>query len=54
MGTALAIFNLVKFIKDPSLQGRKKNEAVVGLAGVLGYIAIIAAIYTERGIVLTL
>ncbi|MDM8563007.1 UbiA family prenyltransferase [Candidatus Marithioploca araucensis] len=54
IGSAFALFNIIKFIKQPSLRGREKNEGAVAVAVLLGYVAIIAAVFTERGIALTL
>ncbi|MBF0351524.1 MAG: UbiA family prenyltransferase [SAR324 cluster bacterium] len=46
----LSWFSLIQFIRNPTEKGRKMNEGMVGLSGLLGYGAIIAAMIVERGI----
>ncbi len=47
IGFVFAQITLVKFVKEPSLKGRKKNEASFGLYALLLYIAIIVGIYVN-------
>lgn len=45
----LAVSSLLKFLKTPSLEGREKNEKMVGLAMIGGYSVVISAVIVERG-----
>lgn len=51
---ALGVLQLVKFIRAPSENGRKKNEAVVALTMLAGYAVLIAVVLDTHGIALTL
>lgn len=54
LGYLAAIASLARFIKSPSLKGREKNEGFTALAMLVGYITVIAAALTERGLVWTI
>lgn len=46
---AMTVMQLFKFMSAPSLAMREKNEAMVGLLMVIGFVIVIAAVLVERG-----
>ena len=46
----LAAKQVVSFMKAPSLAMREKNEGMVGLLMVLGFVMVIAAVWSARGV----
>lgn len=46
----LALYQIIRFIKEPTEKGREKNEAMVGVGTMVAYIVLISAVITDRGI----
>jgi 4-hydroxybenzoate polyprenyltransferase len=46
----LAIKQVLSFVKAPSLKGREKNEALIGVNMLVGYLVIIIAVFVNQGI----
>ena len=51
---ALGLYQLLRFIRLPSADGREKNEAVVALTMLAGYAVVIAVVIVGKGLSLTL
>lgn len=51
---AFVLYNVLGFIRAPSLRGREKNEVACALFMLIGYLVLISAVVSERQIVLSL
>ena len=49
---ALGLYQLFRFIRLPSAEGREKNEAVVALTMLAGYAVVIAVVIAGNGLTL--
>jgi len=45
----LSVSQVVKFIKEPTLKGREKNEAAVAINMLAGYLIVMIAVFIENG-----
>lgn len=50
LGYALVLFSMTKFLLNPTLEGREKNEVACALFMLLGYLVLISAVIAERQI----
>lgn len=50
----LAVKSVLSFRSQPTLPGREKNEKMVGLAMIGGYLVVVSAVIVERGLTLSL
>lgn len=46
----LSVSQVIKFIKEPTLKGREKNEAAVAINMLAGYLIVMIAVFIENGI----
>jgi len=46
---SLSVSQVVKFIKEPTLKGREKNEAAVAINMLAGYLIVMIAVFIENG-----
>ncbi|OUS04684.1 prenyltransferase [Gammaproteobacteria bacterium 42_54_T18] len=53
-GLLISLVSLSKFLKQPSLVGRERNEKAVAMTMLFGYGVVIAEVISENGVILTL